>query len=188
MNSKEELMKPILFMGFIWLFILTIILLLLFFSRLYLYYKYKNNLTPTKGNVREQKETKQEDNTEETKVSKKERSGYYYSGKGKLFPDDKEFVENDTWTAFLLNLYKEDKLKRMKRSDYFYKGKDKIYPFDEFFFDNVSWTTKRINKYKKEYIFNKFKKDFLRNNNQQKKSEKFSLRELKIDERRTVDE
>jgi len=39
MNSKEELMKPILFMGFIWLFILTIILLLLFLSRLYVYYK-----------------------------------------------------------------------------------------------------------------------------------------------------
>lgn len=52
----------------------------------------------------------------------------------------------------------------MRRSDYFYKGKDKLYPFDEFFFDNISWNSKRINKYKKEYIFNKFKKDFLRNN------------------------
>lgn len=166
MNSKEELMQPILLIGFIWLFIFTIISLLLFFSRLYLYYKYKNNFMPTKANTREQKETKQETIDKGTKASKKERSGYYYSGKGKLFPDDKGFVENDTWSLFLLNLYKEDKLKRMKRSDYFYKGKDKIYPFDEFFFDNVSWTTKRINKYKKEYIFNKFKKDFLRNNNQ----------------------
>lgn len=167
MNSKEELMQPILLLGFIWLFIFTIIFLLLFLSRLYVYYKCKKNLMSTKANiVREQKESKQEDNTEDTKASKKERSGYYYSGKGKLFPDDKGFVENDTWSLFLLNLYKEDKLKTMKRSDYFYKGKDKIYPFDEFFFDNVSWTTKRINKYKKEYIFNKFKKDFLRNNNQ----------------------
>lgn len=166
MNSKEELMKPILFMGFIWLFILTIILLLLFLSRLYLYHKYKNNLTPTKANVREQKENKQENINKETKASRKERSGYYYSGKGKLFPDDKGFVENSTWTAFLLNFYKEDKLKTMRRSYYFYKGKDKLYPFDEFFFDNISWTSKRINKYKKEYIFNKFKKDFLRNNNQ----------------------
>lgn len=162
--NKEELMIPILSIAFIWLSILTIVSLLLFLSRLYVYYKYKNNFTLTKTNIREQKESKKEDNTEETKASKKERSVYYYSGKGKLFPDDKGFVENDTWTAFLLNLYKEDKLKRMKRSDYFYKGKDKLYPFDEFFFDNISWNSKRINKYKKEYTFNKFKKDFLRNN------------------------
>lgn len=164
MNSKEELMQPILLMGFIWLFIFTIIFLLLFLSRLYLYYKYKKNLIPTKANVRQQEESKQENIEKEIKASRKERSGYYYSGKGKLFPDDKGFVENDTWSLFLIKLYKEDKLNRMKRSDYFYKGKDKLYPFDEMFFDNVSWTTKRINNYKKEYIFNKFKKDFLRNN------------------------
>lgn len=164
MIDKEELMRPILLVGFFAFVVITIISLLLFLSRLYVYYKYKNNFTPTKTNVREQKVSKQENITEEIKASRKERSGYYYSGKGKLFPDDRGFVENDTWTAFLLNLYKEDKLKRMKRSYYFYKGKDKLYPFDEFFFDNVSWTTKRINNYKKEYIFNKFKKDFLRNN------------------------
>lgn len=164
--NKEEIMLPVLLMGLVGFAILTIISLLLFLSRLYVYYKYKNNFTPTKANVRQQEENKKEDNTEETKASKKERSGYYYSGKGKLFPDDKGFVENDTWSLFLINLYKEDKLNRMKRSDYFYKEKDKLYPFDELFFDNVSWTTKRINNYKKEYIFNKFKKDFLRNNNQ----------------------
>ena len=164
--NKEEIMLPVLLMGLVGFAILTIISLLLFLSRLYVYYKYKNNFTPTKTNVREQKVSKQENITEEIKASRKERSGYYYSGKGKLFPDDKGFVENSTWTAFLLNFYKEDKLKTMRRSYYFYKGKDKLYPFDEFFFDNISWTSKRINKYKKGYVFNKFKKDFLRNNNQ----------------------
>lgn len=164
--NKEEVMLPVLLMGLVGFSILTIISLLLFLSRLYVYYKYKNNFTPTKVITKEKKESKQENIEKEIKASKKERSGYYYSGKGKLFPDDKGFVENDTWSLFLINLYKEDKLNRMKRSDYFYKGKDKIYPFDEMFFDNVSWTTKRINNYKKEYIFNKFKKDFLRNNNQ----------------------
>lgn len=162
--NKEELMIPILSIAFIWLSILTIVSLLLFLSRLYVYYKYKNNFTPTKTNVREQKVSKQENIEKEIKASKKERSSYYYSEIGKLFPDDKGFVENDTWTAFLLNFYREDELNTMRRSDYFYKGKDKLYPFDEFFFDNVSWTSKRINNYKKEYIFNKFKKDFLRNN------------------------
>lgn len=162
--NKEEVMLPVLLMGLVGFAILTIISLLLFLSRLYLYYKYKNNFTPTKANAREQKVSKQENIEKEIKASRKERSGYYYSGKGKLFPDDKGFVENDTWSAFLLNFYKEDKLNTMRRSDYFYKGKDKLYPFDEFFFDNVSWTSKRINNYKKEYIFNKFKKDFLRNN------------------------
>ena len=162
--NKEEVMLPVLLMGLVGFAILTIISLLLFLSRLYVYNKYKNNFTPTKVITKEKKESKQENIEKEIKASRKERSGYYYSGKGKLFPDDKDFVENDTWSLFLLNLYKEDKLKTMKRSDYFYKGKDKLYPFDEFFFDNVSWTSKRINKYKKEYIFNKFKKDFLRNN------------------------
>lgn len=162
--NKEEIMLPVLLMGLVGFAILTIISLLLFLSRLYFYYKYKNNFTPTKANIREQKESKKEDNTEETKASKKERSGYYYSGEGKLFPDDKGFVENDTWSLFLINLYKEDKLNRMKRSDYFYKGKDKLYPFDEFFFDNISWNSKRINKYKKEFVFNSFKKNFLRKN------------------------
>ena len=164
MVSKEELMRPILLVGLFAFTIFLIISLLLFLSRLYVYYKYKNNFTSTKANVRQQKESKQENIEKEIKASRKERSGYYYSGKGKLFPDDKGFVENDTWSAFLLNFYKEDKLNTMRRSDYFYKGKDKLYPFDEFFFDNVSWTSKRINNYKKEYIFNKFKKDFLRNN------------------------
>ena len=162
--NKEEVMLPVLLMGLVGFAILTIISLLLFFSRLYLYYKYKNKIKTTKVVIKEKKVSQQENIEKEVKASKKERSGYYYSGKGKLFPDDKGFVKNDTWSLFLINLYKEDKLNRMKRSDYFYKGKDKLYPSDEFFFDNVSWTTKRINNYKKEYIFNKFKKDFLRNN------------------------
>lgn len=164
MINKEELMRPILLMGFFVFSFFLIISLLLFFSRLYLYYKYKNNFMPTKANTREQKTSQQETIDKGTKASKKERSGYYYSGKGKLFPDDKGFVENDTWSLFLINLYKEDKLNRMKRSDYFYKGKDKLYPFDEFFFDNISWNSKRINKYKKEFVFNSFKKNFLRKN------------------------
>lgn len=162
--NKEEIMLPVLLMGLVGFAILTIISLLLFLSRLYVYYKYKNNFTPTKVVVKENKESKKKNIEKEVKASRKERSGYYYSGEGKLFPDDKGFVENDTWTAFLLNLYKEDKLKRMKRSDYFYKGKDKLYPFDEFFFDNISWNSKRINKYKKEFVFNSFKKNFLRKN------------------------
>ena len=52
----------------------------------------------------------------------------------------------------------------MRKSYYSYEGKDKLYPFDELFFDNIFWSSKKINNYKKEYIFNKFKKDFLRNN------------------------
>lgn len=162
--NKEEVMLPVLLMGLVGFAILTIISLLLFLSRLYIYYKCKNNFTPREVVVKEKKESKQENIEKEVKASRKERSGYYYSGEGKLFPDDKGFVKNDTWSLFLINLYKEDKLNRIKRSDYFYKGKDKLYPFDEFFFDNISWNSKRINKYKKEFVFNSFKKNFLRKN------------------------
>ena len=169
MNSKEELMQPILLLGFIWLFIFTIIFLLLFLSRLYVYYKCKKNLMPTKANVvREQKESKKEDNTEETKASKKERSSYYYSGRGKLFPEDKDFVENATWSVSLLKLYKEDKLNRMRRSNYFYEGEDKLFPEDDLFFDNTTWTfsRKKQHKNKKERMLPNFKTGFLRKNNQ----------------------
>ena len=162
--NKEEIMLPVLLMGLVGFAILTIISLLLFLSRLYVYYKCKNNFIQREVVVKEKKESKQENIEKEVKASRKERSGYYYSGEGKLFPDDKGFVENDTWSLFLINLYKEDKLNRIKRSDYFYKGKDKLYPFDEFFFDNISWNSKRINKYKKEFVFNSFKKNFLRKN------------------------
>ena len=104
--NKEEVMLPVLLMGLVGFAILTIISLLLFLSRLYVYYKYKNNFTSMKNNVREQKESKKENIEKEVKASRKERSGYYYSGEGKLFPDDKGFVENDTWSLFLINFYK----------------------------------------------------------------------------------
>lgn len=92
MVNKEELIRPVLSEMFFIFSIFLIISLLLFLSRLYIYYKYKNNFTPTKTNVREQKVSKQENIEKEVKASKKERSGYYYSGEGKLFPDDKGFV------------------------------------------------------------------------------------------------
>ena len=58
MINKEELMRPVLLMGFFVFTIFTIISLLYLLSRLYVYRKYKNNFTPTKNNVREQKESK----------------------------------------------------------------------------------------------------------------------------------
>lgn len=56
--NKEEIMLPVLLMGLVGFAILTIISLLLFLSRLYVYYKYKNNFTPTKVVVKENKESK----------------------------------------------------------------------------------------------------------------------------------
>ena len=104
----------------------------------------------------------------EIKASKKERSSYYYSGRGKLFPEDKDFVENATWSVSLLKLYKEDKLNRMRRSNYFYEGEDKLFPEDDLFFDNTTWTfsRKKQHKNKKERMLPNFKTGFLRNNNQ----------------------
>lgn len=104
----------------------------------------------------------------EIKASKKERSSYYYSGRGKLFPEDKDFVENATWSVSLLKLYKEDKLNRMRRSNYFYEAEDKLFPEDELFFDNTTWTfsRKKQHKNKKERMLPNFKTGFLRNNNQ----------------------
>ena len=73
--NKEEVMLPVLLMGLVGFAILTIISLLLFLSRLYVYYKYKNNFTSMKNNVREQKESKKENIEKEVKASRKERSG-----------------------------------------------------------------------------------------------------------------
>lgn len=97
----------------------------------------------------------------EVKASKKERSSYYYSGRGKLFPEDRDFVKNATWSISLLKLYKEDKLNRMRRSDYFYEAEDKLFPGDELFFDNTTWTFSRKKQHKKEKMLSNFKKGFL---------------------------
>lgn len=58
MVNKEELIRPVLSEVFFILSIFLIISLLLFFSRLYDYRKYKNNLIKTKVNVREKKKVK----------------------------------------------------------------------------------------------------------------------------------
>lgn len=119
-----------------------------------------------KNNQIQNKKVSKRNKPIEIKASKRERSSYYYSGREKLFPEDKDFVENATWSISLLKLYKEDKLNRMRRSNYFYDGEDKLFPEDELFFDNTTWTfsRKKQHKNKKERMLSNFKTDFLRNN------------------------
>lgn len=76
MSSKEELMRPVLVMGFFVFAVLTIISLLYLLSRLYIYRKYKNNLMKTKANTREQ-ENEEENITVKIKANK-DKSCYYY--------------------------------------------------------------------------------------------------------------
>lgn len=159
--NKEEVMLPVLLMGLVGFSILTIISLLLFLSRLYVYYKYKNNFTSTKVITKEKKESKQENIEKEIKASRKERSGYYYSGKGKLFPDDKDFIENNSWPSDVLEFYFKDKKNRIKRSDYFYKGSDKLKPTDKLFFENNSWKVVEEQKNREELSLGNFKESFL---------------------------
>ena len=70
MSSKEELMRPVLVMGFFVFAVLAIISLLYLLSRLYIYRKYKNNLMKTKANTREQEENEEENITVKIKVNK----------------------------------------------------------------------------------------------------------------------
>lgn len=58
MSDKDVLMRPVLLMGFFVFTVFTIISLLYLLSRLYVYYKYKNNLMKTKPNTREEKKVK----------------------------------------------------------------------------------------------------------------------------------
>ena len=78
MINKEELMRPVLLMGFFVFTVFTIISLLYLLSRLYVYSKYKNNLMKTKANTREEKESEEENITVKIKVNK-DGNCYYYS-------------------------------------------------------------------------------------------------------------
>lgn len=83
MINKEELMRPVLLMGFFVFGIFTIICLLYLLSRLYVYYKYRNNFMKTKANIRKQKESEEENITVKIKVNK-EGNCYYSEEKPRL--------------------------------------------------------------------------------------------------------
>lgn len=73
------------------------------------------------------------------------RSDYSYTDlSNKLYPNDPEFVPNDSWSPDLIDAFNEDCL---IRSDYFYEGNDKLQPGDRHFIQNPSWTDERLNRY-----------------------------------------
>lgn len=106
----------------------------------------------------EKEESKLIDNIEKTK---EERSKYSYVGIDKLYPDHKDFIENNSWPSNVLEFYFKDKQNRIKRSDYYYKGKDKLMPTDKLFFENNSWKVVEEQKNREEIALGNFKESFL---------------------------
>ena len=106
----------------------------------------------------EKEESKLIDNIEKTK---EERSKYSYVGIDKLYPDHKDFIENNSWPSDVLEFYFKDKKNRIKRSDYFYKGSDKLKPTDKLFFENNSWKVVEEQKNREELALGNFKESFL---------------------------
>lgn len=72
-------------------------------------------------------------------------SNYSYQGENKLYPSDRNFVENDTWTEKKLTHFWFNY--RLACSDYFYDEEDKLTPFHMNYIPNKSWTQDRIIKY-----------------------------------------
>lgn len=106
---------------------------------------------------------KEEDNLiDNIKKTKDERSKYNYVGVDKLYPDHKDFIENNSWTSDVLEFYFKDKQNRIKRSDYFYAGSDKLKPTDELFFENNSWKVVEEQKNREELALGNFKESFLK--------------------------
>lgn len=106
----------------------------------------------------EKEESKLIDNIEKTK---EERSKYSYVGIDKLYPDHKDFIENNSWPSDILEFYFTDRQNRIKRSDYFYKGSDKLKPTDKLFFENNSWKVVEEQKNREEIALGNFKESFL---------------------------
>ena len=106
---------------------------------------------------------KEEDNLiDNIKKTKEERSKYSYVGIDKLYPDHKDFIENNSWPSNVLEFYFTDKKNRIKRSDYFYKGSDKLKSTDELFFENNSWKVVEDQKNREELALGNFKESFLK--------------------------
>lgn len=98
---------------------------------------------------------------EKRKHSLQEKSNFNYIGIDKLYPDDPDFVENESWNKSLTSFYLNDKENRIKRSNPLYKGEDKLNPGDLLYFGEA--TKKKIIKEKVEDL-KVFKDSFLKTN------------------------
>lgn len=98
---------------------------------------------------------------EKRKHSLQEKSNFNYIGIDKLYPDDSDFVENESWNKSLTSFYLQDKENRIKRSNPLYKGEDKLKPGDLLYFGEK--TKKKITKAKVEDL-DVFKDSFLKTN------------------------
>lgn len=101
-----------------------------------------------------------------TKIEKRkhtayEKSNFNYIGIDKLYPDDSDFVKNESWPKSLVSFYLQDKDNRIKRSNPLYKGEDKLNPGDLLYFGEK--TKKKITKAKVEDLKG-FKDSFLKTN------------------------
>lgn len=92
----------------------------------------------------------------ERKHNLSEKSNFNYVGTDKLYPDDSDFVENESWGEELVSFYLQDKKNRIKRSDPLYEGEDKLYPGDLLYFGKK--TKKKITR-NKETVLNLIKDD-----------------------------
>ena len=98
---------------------------------------------------------------EKRKHSLQEKSNFNYIGIDKLYPDDPDFVKNESWNKSLTSFYLNDKENRIKRSNPLYKGEDKLNPGDLLYFGEK--TKKKITKAKVEDLKG-FKDSFLKTN------------------------
>lgn len=98
---------------------------------------------------------------EKRKYSLQEKSNFNYIGIDKLYPDDSDFVENESWSKSLVSFYLHDKDNRIKRSNPLYKGEDKLNPGDLLYFGEKM--KKQITKAKVEDL-KVFKDSFLKTN------------------------
>lgn len=114
---------------------------------------------------------KKEDKKRKHNLSAK--SNFNYVGTDKLYPDDSDFVENESWSKELISFYLEDKKNRIKRSNPLYEGEDKLYPGDLWYFGKK--TKKKITR-NKETVLN-----LIKDNNQltKTKRKKNKLKEKK---------
>lgn len=99
---------------------------------------------------------------EKRKHSLQEKSNFNYIGIDKLYPDDADFVENESWNKSLVSFYLKDKDNRIKRSNPLYNGEDKLNPGDLLYFGEK--TKKKITKAKEEDL-KVFKDSFLKSFN-----------------------
>ena len=99
---------------------------------------------------------------EKRKHSLQEKSNFNYVGIDKLYPDDSDFVKNESWNKSLTSFYLQDKDNRIKRSNPLYKGEDKLKPGDLLYFGEKM--KKKITKAKVEDL-KVFKDSFLKSFN-----------------------